>query len=54
MNELCQLSATAAVALLKQGKVSPLEMIDAAAERIAETNKSLYDSSPRNADKPGK
>ena len=24
------------------------------AERIAETNKSLYDSSPRNADKPGK
>jgi amidase len=41
MNELCRLSATAAVALLKQGKVSPLEMIDAAAERIAETEPAL-------------
>ncbi len=38
MNELCKLSATAAVTLLKQGKVSPLEMIDAAAARIAETD----------------
>ena len=41
MNELCKLSATAAVALLKQGKVSPLELIDAAAARIAETEPAL-------------
>ena len=41
MNELCRLSATAAVALLRQGKVSPLEMIDAAAARIAETEPAL-------------
>ena len=38
MNELCRLSATDAVALLKKGEVSPLEMVDAAAERIAETD----------------
>ena len=31
MNELCRLSATAAVALLKRRKVSPLDLIDAAA-----------------------
>ena len=41
MNELCKLSATAVVALLKQGKVSPLELIDAAAARIAETEPAL-------------
>ena len=41
MNELCKLSATAAVALLKQGKVSPLELIDAAAARIAATEPAL-------------
>jgi amidase len=38
MNELCRLSATEAVALLKRRAVSPLEMIDAAAARIAETD----------------
>lgn len=38
MNELCRLSATAAVALLKRREVSPLELIDAAAERIRETD----------------
>jgi amidase len=36
MNELCRLSATQAVALLKRGEISPLDLIDAAAERIAE------------------
>ena len=41
MNELYKLSATAAVALLKQGKVSPLELIDAAAARIAATEPAL-------------
>ncbi len=35
MNELVRLSATEAVALLKAGKVSPLELIDAAEARIA-------------------
>jgi amidase len=38
MNPLCRLSATEAVALLKKGEVSPLEMVDAAAARIAETD----------------
>lgn len=38
MNPLCRLSATQAVALLKKGEVSPLEMVDAAAARIAETD----------------
>ena len=41
MNELCRLSATAAVALLKQREVTPLELIDAAAARIAETEPAL-------------
>jgi amidase len=41
MNELCRLTATAAVNLLKQRKVSPLELIDAAAARIAETEPAL-------------
>jgi len=41
MNELCRLTATAAVALLRQRKVSPLELIDAAAERIKETEPQL-------------
>lgn len=34
MNELCRLSATDAVALLKRREVSPLNLIDAAAARI--------------------
>jgi amidase len=38
MSELWKLSATEAVALLKKKKVSPLEMIDAAAARIEATN----------------
>ena len=35
MNELIRLTATAAVARLRRGEISPLELIDAAAERIA-------------------
>ena len=35
MDELCRLSAGAAVDLLRKGEVSPLELIDAAAARIA-------------------
>ncbi len=38
MNELCRLEATAVVALLKKGEVSPLELVDAAAERIEATD----------------
>jgi amidase len=38
MSELWKLSAVEAVALLKKRKVSPLEMIDAAAARIEATN----------------
>ena len=38
MTELWKLSAVKAVALLKERKVSPLELIDAAAARIAVTN----------------
>jgi amidase len=38
MNELCRLTATEAVDLLKRREVSPLDMVDAAAERIAETD----------------
>src|SRR5690606_30352733 len=38
LNDLCKLSASEAVALLRKGEVSPLEMIDAAAARIAETD----------------
>lgn len=41
MNELCRLTATEAVALLKKHEVSPLELIDAAAARIAETEPAL-------------
>lgn len=41
MDELCRLSATAAVDLLRKGKVSPLELIDAAATRIAEVEPQL-------------
>ena len=37
MDDLCRLSATAAVDLLRRRKVSPLELLDAAAARIAET-----------------
>ena len=35
MHELCRLSASAAVDLLRKGEVSPLELIDVAAARIA-------------------
>ena len=38
MNELCRLSATDAVVRLKRREVSPLDLIDAAAERIRETD----------------
>ncbi|MBX9811409.1 MAG: hypothetical protein K2Y16_07345 [Burkholderiales bacterium] len=38
MNELCRLSATEAVALLKRREVPPLELIDAAEARIEATN----------------
>ena len=41
MQELWKLSATEAVALLKQKKVSPLELIDAAAARIEATNPNI-------------
>jgi hypothetical protein len=34
-DELVRLTATQAVALLRQRKITPLELIDAAAERIA-------------------
>ena len=37
MDDLCRLSATAAVDLLRRRKVSPLELLDAAAARIDET-----------------
>ena len=37
-NDLISLSAVAAVAMLKAGEASPLEMIDAAAERIAKVD----------------
>lgn len=38
MQELWKLTATEAVALLRRGEVSPLEMLDAAEARIAATN----------------
>src|SRR4051794_8824712 len=38
LNELCRLTASAAVELLKRREVSPLELVDAAAERIAQTD----------------
>jgi amidase len=38
MNELVKLSARQVVSLLRQGKVSPVELIDVAAARIAETD----------------
>ena len=37
LNELCRLTASAAVDLLRRREVSPLDLIDAAASRIAET-----------------
>ena len=36
MNELIELTARQAVSLLKRGEVSPLELIEASADRIAE------------------
>lgn len=41
MDDLCRISATAAVDLLRRRQVSPLELLDAAAARIAETDPSL-------------
>ena len=41
MNELSRLGARAAVAALRKREVSPLELVDAAAERIAETDGAL-------------
>ena len=41
LNELCRLTASAAVELLKRRAVSPLELIDAAESRIAETEPRL-------------
>jgi amidase len=41
MQDLCKLTANKVVGLLKARKVSPLELIDAAEARIAETNPSL-------------
>jgi amidase len=41
VNELCRLTATAAVGLLKRREISPLDLIDAAASRIAETDSRL-------------
>ncbi|MDH3689498.1 MAG: amidase family protein [Gammaproteobacteria bacterium] len=39
--ELCRLSAIRVVELLKKGEVTPLELVDAAAERIAQTDHHL-------------
>ncbi|MCK4789950.1 MAG: hypothetical protein KAV87_39795, partial [Desulfobacteraceae bacterium] len=41
MNELIKLTACEAVSLLKQGEVSPLELIEAAANRIAEVEEAV-------------
>jgi amidase len=41
LNELCRLTASAAVDLLKRREVSPVDLIDAAASRIAETEPRL-------------
>ncbi len=41
MQELCRLTATEAVSLLRKREVSPLELVDAAAARIAETEPAL-------------
>ncbi len=41
MNELIKLTAREAVSLLKRGKVSPLELIEAAASRIAEVEEAV-------------
>lgn len=38
MHELCRLTATEAVALLKRRQVSPLELVDVAAARIGQTD----------------
>ena len=40
-NELCTLSAADAVSLLHKGEVSPLELVEASAVRIAETDPAL-------------
>jgi len=40
-NELCRLSAAEAVSLLRKGEVSPLELVEASAARIAETDPAL-------------
>ncbi|HUF80654.1 MAG TPA: amidase, partial [Burkholderiales bacterium] len=61
MSELWKLSATEAVALLKQKKVSPLELIDAAVARIEATNPKInalvtlcYDRAREHARRLGK
>jgi amidase len=41
VDELCNLTASAAVDLLRRGEVSPLELIDAAAARIAQVEPQL-------------
>jgi amidase len=41
MNELCKLSASEMTAILKKREVSPLDLIDVAAQRIAETEPAL-------------
>jgi amidase len=41
MDELVRLTATEAVELLERGKVSPLEMVEAAARRIEQTNPAI-------------
>lgn len=41
MNELISLSARETVSLLKRGEVSPLQLIDAAANRIAEVEEAV-------------
>jgi amidase len=41
MNELIQLTARQAVDLLRTGEISPLELIDAAADRISEVEKEV-------------
>lgn len=41
MNELIQLTARHAVELLRKGEVSPLELVDAAADRIGAVEKEV-------------
>ncbi|MBT5038511.1 MAG: amidase, partial [Rhodospirillaceae bacterium] len=40
-NQICTLSAADAVALLHKGDISPLELVEASATRIAETDPAL-------------